>query len=324
MSKKTLSIFVIAIAIVVIFGCMNKVKDHNIQEEGLDGPLSEEMIAEMARGEVIPQDTDNWQVYKKESKNLLFRFHKGWYYARNSQKEVESEYDLYVGFADNPEILEADSPYPIEFAIVPADKREQYTGIYAYATGTEKNDKYYFFATNNRKAYASIVLAMARSLQFLDEEVMTEYRDQNVMFSYPKLWDRPYFQEGELLRPGTGQTAQWIITLGLEGRCSDKGGICPVFYLFGYYNEDKEAFLEGLRADESLEIETEKTINDQEVVIFTRSGKCQNISSYIFGPGVMVEIEAYCGGSDSNVRDAYNKILDSVVVFGQEEEENSI
>lgn len=323
MSKKRFLLFAFIIVIIVIFGYMNKLKD--IEEEAInpDEHISEEDLANMTvhglGEEASDQDISDWQVYRKESKNILFKFHKDWYYSRDSQIETDSDYDLYVGFADNPEALEKKPPYPVEFGIVPLALKSEYIKNYAYERGIEKDGNYYYFGTIDKDAYSDVVLAMAGSLEFLDKEVMTKYSDDNIEFSYLKLWSKPKLREIESDESTT--TPEWVLDLGLKGRTMCSSPECPVFSFSGYTGQDKDELVNSLREDQSINIRTEGYVNDNQMLVFESEAVCSDLGAYIFDgsdSAVMVKFEARCGAADENLEQAFEKILGSFDFINKE------
>ncbi len=316
MGKKLLVLLLAVVVSVSLYGCLNKANDTNV----VRGPEGEQnKDNEQEAREVEELDTDGWRVYQKRSKNLRFKFHEDWYYARDSKKEIDLGYELYVGFADNPEILEEGNPYPVEFVILPVDKKLEYISDVSYATGTESNDNFYFFATNNKDEYESVVVAMAKSLKFLDSEVMADYEDDNISFSYPKLWEQP--KKGDPEENGkmdAQKSIEWLVELGL-GAKSKAGQERPIFSFLGYSDQNYDDILKELKKDESIQINEEKTVNGNRSIVFTSEGQCRNLNSYIFNGSDMVELEALCAAEDDSMEEIFDRILDSFDLKGEKQ-----
>ncbi len=116
------------------------------------------------------EGTENWRVYEKPEKNVRLLYHKDWYYDRDEEVEKKNGYDLYVGFAESPEILAKGAPCPIEFIIV--SKEYQFPMYYSgyINTITTKDDKQYILRTDDQLMYKEILDKMAESFEFLDEK----------------------------------------------------------------------------------------------------------------------------------------------------------
>lgn len=316
MGKKIFFSFLAILFAVSLSGCLNRAGDVEIgigdaydqEEGGKQARDRNDEQEEKIKGDV---DTNEWRVYKKESKNLRFRFHDDWYYARDSEKEVDRGYELYLGFAKDRERLEKGAPYPIEFVIVPSKNKLDYMAGVSYATGTQRGDKFYFFATSNKDEYEDMVLAMAASLESLDDEVMADYRDENILFSYPKLWEQPKKKTPkESGRMHTEWPVRWMVSLGLMTE-SETNQEVPIFSFWGYNNKKYEKILKDLKNDESAQIEEEKVVNGNQAIIFTSDGRCRDIHAYVFNEGDMVDLEGLCAAGDDSMEEVFYNILDS-------------
>lgn len=117
--------------------------------------------------------TDDWRVYEKEEMNVSLKYHKDWYYQRDSFNEKAEGYDLYVGFAPNQEFLNKGKFYPVEFIVMPTCDCLGPQEI-EYSKTVEKAGKDYIIRTINKEEYGAIVDAMAETLNVKGEEKTTE------------------------------------------------------------------------------------------------------------------------------------------------------
>lgn len=144
-------------------------------------------------------DTSNWRTYVKKEKNVRLKYHKDWYYDRDEQAEKDLGYDLYVGFAESPEILDQGRFYPIEFIIVDKDYEfPQYYSGYVKVIAV-KDGKQYVLKTEDSFGYIDIIDKMTESFEFIDEitdsrqqttEDWKTYRDKenDFEFRYPSIF----------------------------------------------------------------------------------------------------------------------------------------
>lgn len=169
----------------VLSGCLNK-KDKTSPnpslskrgiEKKVEDPLAQEEIEETAPDveenekieEALPkkndEETKDWLVYEKKEKNIKLKYHKHWYYQRDSAKEKELGADLYVGFAPSPEILAEGSFYPIEFIVKEPCDCKQPNEIEYSKVILSINNLEYSLRTNNKKEYGDILNTMAETLE---------------------------------------------------------------------------------------------------------------------------------------------------------------
>jgi len=147
-------VLIILVFVLFLTGCIQKESENQEKNKQESNQL-----------EQVESDDDikNWQSYEKEDKGVRLKYHKDWYYRRDSEAEKEWGYDLYVGFAASEEILENGRPYPIELLIVTEDKNihdAEYT-----ETVVSMNNKNYILTTNNKNEYGDILEKMIDFLE---------------------------------------------------------------------------------------------------------------------------------------------------------------
>ena len=110
---------------------------------------------------------EGWSIYEKPEMNVRLKYHKDWYYDRDEQAEKDLSYDLYVGFAESPEVLAKGRPYPIEFMIMVKDHKFPlyYSGY--IKTITTRDDKKFVLQTGDQIKYKDILDKMVESFEFL-------------------------------------------------------------------------------------------------------------------------------------------------------------
>ena len=149
-------VLIILVITLVLAGCASKAPlSENSDNKGSNQVKQEEPVDELW----------DWQVYEKKDKDVRLKYHKDWYYSRDSEAEKELGYDLYVGFAPDKETLGKGRPYPIEFLIVAEDK-EAYGAEYA-ETVVSMNNKNYILTSNNKSEYENIIEKMINSLEVI-------------------------------------------------------------------------------------------------------------------------------------------------------------
>lgn len=166
-------IFTILISSLVITGCIKKTSPvfEDVGEQVIDDRQQtteqEQQInieTEIEESAKTVEGTEGWQVYEKEDMDVRLKYHKDWYYQRYNDERSEG-YDLFVGFAPDPKMLDYTEPYPIEFVIVSSDNvGDSDSGLLI----AERKGKLYKLYTIDKKKYGDILDKMAESFEFLD------------------------------------------------------------------------------------------------------------------------------------------------------------
>lgn len=214
-------LFTILIFSFVAAGCMNQKSevrnrisenDNNtpieIKEAENDNQGNESQITPTSTNKNI-QDTKNWRTYEKKDQNVKIKYHKNWYYDRDEQAEKKLGYDLYVGFAESPEILSQGAPYPIEFMVWPSKIGVWDGSPCEYKILKEQNDKKYVLKTCFLNEYENILDKMAENFGFLNETKddkkqtisdwqVYENEEYGFEFSYPQSLNHKKIKKGEL------------------------------------------------------------------------------------------------------------------------------
>lgn len=179
--KKVILLTILVFSLIAT-GCLNQKSDSesqmsdnkNISSEIIvDEPVidyknqnSETQVAPTSTIENI-QNIEDWRIYEKKDQNVKIKYHKNWYYDRDEQAEKELGYNLFVGFAESPEILAQGAPYPIEFIVADKNtniKYNEYLKIIA-----TKNNKQYILKAKNKGVNGDISDKMAENFEFIDE-----------------------------------------------------------------------------------------------------------------------------------------------------------
>lgn len=140
-----------------------------------------------------------------------------------------------------------------------------------------------------------------------------------IEFRYPKEWPAPVFNEGSRSRTGMPENSDvntmWQMNIGNQERACE-GEWCHIFTLEGYVGNQQKLFLEELSYMDDMfpvdMIESKRTVNSSEVVVFSEPGMCGYRSAFIFGKAETAKLSALCGDDDSERTAMFDAILSTL------------
>ena len=148
------------------------------------------------RNKIIDQpDTSDWQTYRNEEFGFEVKYPEEWYYNRDKQAEIKSDYSLHIGFTENMKTSNQDIRYPIEFMIWPDNIGILDSGPCEYEILKKKDNRQYVLRTCDFKTYEKTMDKMVESFRFIEEDNTSDwqtYRNEEFGFEfeikYPESW----------------------------------------------------------------------------------------------------------------------------------------
>lgn len=201
-------IFTVLILTLILSGCWNKqVNDEIVKKTNNNDKINDEITQETQaiaslngnndettqnktnnnENNIQTESLKNWQIYEKPEMDVALKFHKDWWYQRDSQREKENNYKLFLGFAPDQKTLKKGSPYPIELYIVSNSEFEKST-LNNSDVITSDNDYKYVLLTHNNTEYKEILTLMKSSFKLLSQSTINYNIDEyNIAFKFSKI-----------------------------------------------------------------------------------------------------------------------------------------